>query len=186
MKYLVAIATLLVVVGCSKGTTPAAGAPEGSTTAVQPTGVWGGGGEMTLAFYNDRADPGATHPSFVIKSPDFQRSDEGVWEAQRVAATIYENQSETRLQAGSARYDQNARTATLTGGVSFERGVQHADLEDLVWVNDERLARTDKPVRIAEPGRVLEAEKMEYHPDESRIVLYGMKGTIDLKPEETK
>lgn len=181
---------LALAAGCGGKPAVAPGAAQGGAGAASSAdsagAAWAGGGEMTLAFYNDRDDPGATHPSFVLTSPNFQRSGEGLWEAQNVRATIYEDQSETRIEAGSARYDQNRRTAELSGGVKFDRGTQRCEAEDLIWYNDERVARTERPVRLEEAGRTLQAEKMEFYPAESRIVLHEVRGVIALKSEESK
>lgn len=142
----------------------------------------GPGGRMTEFFFY-RAGPGGVEqrPSFVMRTPEVSITVEGEALLEQVEAEIHGRDNEiTTIRAERGRFDQQTKTATMEGAVVLEQGTMRVEMEDLVWLDEERMAKTEKPVSIYDEGAALHADNLEFHPDESALLLDNMTGGVEL------
>jgi lipopolysaccharide assembly outer membrane protein LptD (OstA) len=179
MKRLVVILLALAgVAACEKETPPA------SVTPAEPAGAApvADNAPMTEFFFY-RAGPGGVEqrPSFVMRTPKVSINVEGEAVLEDVQAEIYGRNNEvTKIWAEHGRFDQESKTATMKGKVVLERGTMQVEMEDLVWSDEDRLAKTRKPVRILDEGSELHADNMAFHPDENALLLDNVVGDVKL------
>ncbi len=134
-------------------------------------------------FFFYRAGQGGVEqrPSFVMRTPAVSITVEGEALLEQVEAEIHGRDNEvTTIRAERGRFDQQAKTATMEGAVVLERGTMRVEMEDLVWLDEQRMARTDNPVRILDEGAELAAENLEFHPDEGALFLDNLAGDVTL------
>ena len=187
VRALVAVLLISGIAGCApdKKAAGTGATPEGSASAAGSGGfsMWG---SMRLAFFDDSLGSTDPKPSFEVTSPECRLLGENVWEIQNAQAVIYGRDSgEYRIKAGTARFDGVTKSAVLGGGVLLDAGDQRIEMEDVTWVNGERVAKTERPVTITSAGTTMHAEGMQFRPDpgtdpEQYIQLYKVNGSFDL------
>ncbi|MFO7976387.1 MAG: LPS export ABC transporter periplasmic protein LptC [Candidatus Hydrogenedentota bacterium] len=179
MKRLVIILFALAgLAGCGKEEPPATVIPRKSS---EPAPVAGKARMTEFFFY--KADPGGVEqrPSFVMRTPKVSINAEGEAILEDVQAEIYGRNNEvTKIWAENGRFDQETKTATMKGDVVLERGAMQVEMEDLVWSDETRVAKTQKPVRILDEGTELHADNMAFHPDENALLLDNVVGDVKL------
>lgn len=143
-------------------------------------------GSMSLAFFDDALGAANPRPTFEVTSPQCSMMGENVWQILHAQAVIYgQDTTAYRLQAGSARFDGVAKSATMQGGVQLDTGTLLMTMEDVTWRNTERIATTDNPVTVTGPGMNLHAQGMRLIRDQEIIELHKVQGSFDLTKEET-
>jgi len=138
--------------------------------------------QMTEFFFY-RAAPGGVEPrpSFVMRTPRVSITIEGMAVLEQVEAEIYGRDNLlTTIGAERGRFDQETKTATMEGNVVLERGTMRIDMQDLVWRDEERMAKTEKPVHITDEGTQLSADNLEFHADEDALLLDNLTGDVTL------
>jgi Lipopolysaccharide-assembly, LptC-related len=156
------------------------GAPTGETAAPKAQE------EATFYFFEDNADSeGEQKPSFEMRG-DISMNAERVVSCKNTRSIIRPRTGEeVHVSAASGRYDPNAQTAIMEDGVVMEVDTMRIELVDLLWVNEERTAKSNKPVKIIDGDTVLEASSMEYSRDTGLLLLRDAAGTIKLEGGET-
>ncbi len=136
----------------------------------------------------DRAD-GPEQPSFRVRTPHMEWIREGedaeigTARFRDAEAVIFSPDGpDTVLTAGEGLLDPDAKSASLTGGVTLERGPLRVELDDILWSDADHVARSDHPVRIADGANRIEAATFEYYPVDEIINLTGVTGTVLLEP----
>ncbi|HOF41440.1 MAG TPA: LPS export ABC transporter periplasmic protein LptC [Candidatus Hydrogenedentes bacterium] len=140
-------------------------------------------GARLTEFFFYRASAGGVEqrPSFVMRTPAVSITAQGEALLEEVEAEIHGRDDEvTTIRAQRGRFDQQAKTATMEGAVTLERGTMRVEMQDLVWLDEERVARTEKPVHILDAGAELSAENLEFYPDEGALVLTNLAGGVTL------
>lgn len=191
MKRLVVAVLLVAVAGCGDRSGTPAGPPEETatpqpteTTAEQAAPMAMTGQDMNLFFFDKQQTGGEDKPSFSLFSRACTLDAEGVWSFKEASAVIYSRQGEeTQLTAGEGRFDKTNERASLGGGVTVHMGAMQAELQDMQWLNEERVAQSDNPVTIREGETLLSAATFRFHPDDSLLVLTDVTGELSL--EET-
>ena len=175
----------LLAAGCSSPEPPETPSPENAVedqVALPPDEEGAMAGDMTLRLFDEQAGPeGARHPLFTITSPSFFGHGEGQWGFNDAQATIREpNGDIIEMRAGTGEVNQQTRQAVLRDSVTVTARGLRLELEELEWLNDERIARSEKPLEVVvESGRV-QAESMELHPAEDRLYLNKVRGSLRL------
>jgi len=158
---------------------PVPGAPDAPDGAQPPPPA----AARLTEFFFYRAGQGGVEqrPSFVMRTPAVSITVEGEALLEQVEAEIHGRDNDvTTIRAERGRFDQQAKTATMEGAVVLERGTRRVEMADLVWLDEERVARTEKPVRILDEGAELGAENLEFHPDEGALLLDNLTGDVTL------
>lgn len=202
--YCLLVAALLAT-GCGGPATTPEGAPPASTTPGTATGPAASqappvrraaarpedmtlGGDMTLRFFENvlEADQ-PQRPTFEISSPRCAMTEENVWTLEEARATVYSKErEETRFFAAAAIFDQNAETASLSGGVTVEMGTQRVEIEDITWSNADRTARSSRPVTVTDGETRLSAAAMEFLADSQTLLLNQLTGVVALTAPEAR
>ena len=139
-------------------------------------------GSMTLRFFEPSI--GGDQPqgaSFEVSSPKCSLLEDGVWALTPATAIIFGKGGEqTTIEAGSAQFDDNTKKASLKDGVKVDIGVQHVELQDMTWSNEEGVARSDNAVKITDGATLLSARGMEFRSESKTMLLKGVTGTVSL------
>lgn len=194
MRVLVPLLSLtLLLYGCSGPATPPAQPenhpePAPSDAATPPEqGPVNMSGSISLKFFEpDIGDGQARGATFEVSSPQSSMLEDGVWALTSAKAIVYgKDGGQTLFEAGSAQFDDNSKTAMLKGGVTVEIGSQHVEMEEMTWSNENRVARSDRPVKVTDGETRLAATAMEYEADTKTLLLHGVTGTISLEEGST-
>ena len=175
----------LLAAGCSSPEPPEAPSPEDAVEdqGALPRDEEGAmAGDMTLRLFDEQAGPeGARHPLFTITSPSFYGHGEGQWGFNEATAIIREPGGDTiEMQAGAGELNQQTRRAFLHDSVTVTARGLRLELEELEWLNDEGIARSDKPLEVVVESGSVQAESMELHPAEDRLYLNKVRGSLRL------
>lgn len=157
--------------------------PAGETKpAAEPQAVAASDNTM-LYFYDDvLATDQPKKPSFELQTPKFAMTEDKVWQVERATAIAYgKDGSETRFIAEAGVFDENTKTAKLSGGVSVTFGTQKVALQDMTWTNETHSAVSENPVTVTDGETNLKAARMEYHADNKTLVLHNLSGTVSMK-----
>ena len=182
------VLALALAWGCGSGLQPAApsGHPEpgGANFAEGRPAMEGRG--VTLALPRD--DPGGPHkPTLLLRADVYSVGEDDIWSLKDVRAEAYGAQEEAEpiiLEAGRARF-QETKMAYLKEGVVARVGSMRIELIDLEWINEERVGRTDHPVLIQTDDIRLNASSLRLYPDERRIVMTDVVGTLRFGRNES-
>lgn len=126
-------------------------------------------------------------PTFRVQAKTGSLKDEGMWVFEGAEAVIYgrdEGDEDVTLEAARGRFHQD-EGASLAGGITARVGAMVLELEDMVWINADREARTDKPVRIVDGATRLRGGTLRLYPDKRMFVLTDAKGVIRFDKEES-
>lgn len=178
--------------------TPSAPQPGGSSevpadgvTAPADASGFAASGAVEYYLYDERFDraDGPEQPSFRVRTPHMEWIREGedaeigTARFRDAEAVIFSPDGpDTVLTAGEGLLDPDAKSASLTGGVTLERGPLRVELDDILWSDADHVARSDHPVRIADGANRIEAATFEYYPVDEIINLTGVTGTVLLEP----
>ena len=159
-------------------------------------------GGITLYFYDEASSDGSY--SFMISSPKMEYivspGEDGNASQRRVLlhgaeAVISEHEGAgLRIRANKAVFDEAAKVATLSEGVTLEstgaEGIEplHVILNDIVWNDEDQAASSDHPVEITSGPIQLQAQRFRLFPKgdpdfrEGEVLrLYEVQGTIPLE-----
>jgi len=138
-------------------------------------------GVMTLRFFDDTPSGEVGElPRFELASSRCRYEEGDVWSFEDADAVIRgDRDTEMRIEAGFGRVDHRTKHAFMEGGVRLTTGDLIIDMQELTWSNSERVATTEKPVRIQQGGTDLHASSMQLFPDESRVILQEARGRIE-------
>ncbi|MFP4171768.1 MAG: LPS export ABC transporter periplasmic protein LptC [Candidatus Hydrogenedentota bacterium] len=179
------VALAFLAVGCSSPESPEVSEPEEAVEgqdALPPDEEGAMAGDMTLRLFDEQGGPeGSRHPLFTITSPGFFGNGAGQWGFNEATALIREPNGDTiEMRAGAGELNQQTRRAVLRDSVTVTARDLRLELEELEWLNDEGIARSDKPLEVvAEYGNV-QAEGMELHPADNRLYLNKVRGSLRL------
>ncbi|HEO71069.1 MAG TPA: hypothetical protein ENN80_07385 [Candidatus Hydrogenedentes bacterium] len=127
-----------------------------------------------LYLHDTRPTQGAPRkPAFAVQAESVALADQGVQSFQNARAVIHSADRQTEdilIDAGCGRIEE-AKSAYLEGGVVARIGSMRLDLEDLEWLNQQRLARTDRPVRIVDGSSRFRAAGMRLDMDAGELIL---------------
>ncbi|MDZ4857715.1 MAG: LPS export ABC transporter periplasmic protein LptC [Candidatus Hydrogenedentes bacterium] len=140
-------------------------------------------GNTTLRFFDDvlESDQPKT-PTFELRAPKLSMTEDNVWVVEQATAVAFaEDGSETTFVAGAGRFDDNTKTAILSGGVNVTFGTQQVALQDMTWSNETHTASSSNPVTVTDGETRLEAASMEYHAHTKTLLLHGLSGTVSMK-----
>ncbi len=197
MKRLLVIAALIAA-SCSPTSEPAAEphqapapvqeamAPAAETAAPAPPPAeenFATSGSTTLRFFENvlESDQPAT-ATFELRAPKLSMTEDNVWIVEQATAVAFgEDGSETTFVAGTGRFDNNTKTASLAGGVSVTFGTQRVELTDMTWTNETRTAASQNPVVVTDGDTRLEAASMEYQAGTKTLLLRDLSGTVSMK-----
>jgi LPS export ABC transporter protein LptC len=177
-------ATLAVLAGCGPPL-PAPEAERGPSTPEQAAEATMQ--NMTLRLYGAEGGDASGKPAFWVQAEQSTLLEEGVWAFENARAIIYGREgNETLLEAAHGQVDQREgrETALLDENVSLRAGDMTMQLQELEWINAERMARSDAPVTMEGQGSAITASALRYYPDEQRMVLKEVRGTLVLKGED--
>ena len=184
-----AVLTAVLAAGCGPAErTEREERPETPETTREAAGLDDNGeermaGDMVLRLFDESpgAD-GARRPVFTVSSPQFSHEGGGRWLFRDASAVILDpGGEEILLRAASGRMNQETREAWLEGDVTLQAEDMAMELQDVEWVNEDRVARSGKPLRVAVGETRFEASAMELWPDENRLRLTDVRGSIHLK-----
>lgn len=187
MRRLLLALVFLAAAGCGDRSQPSqeAAAPQSTEPSAEETARLAmTGQDMNLYFFDKQQTGGEDKPSFSLFSRACTLDTEGVWSFKEASAVIYSRQGEeTHLTAGEGRFDKANERASLAGGVTVHMGAMQAELQDMQWLNEERVAQSDNPATIRENETLLSAATFRFHPDDRLLVLTDVTGELSL--EET-
>ena len=104
-----------------------------------------------------------------------------MWAFEDAKAVIFSDEGEeTHVEAARGELDQNSDRAVLSQGVNLRVGDLEVRLEDLEWLNEERVAQSARPVHLVDGETVLDAAAMRLYPDDDMFVLQDVEGVIDM------
>lgn len=174
--------------GCGSGLQPQAPSvrpdPGGPGFAEGRPAMEGRG--VTLALPRD--DPGGPHkPTLLLHAEVYSVGEDNIWSLKDVRAEVCGAQEDAEpiiLEAGRARF-QETKMAYLNDGVVARVGSMRFELIDLEWINEERVGRTDHPVFIQTDDIRLNASSLRLYPDERRIVMTDVVGTLRFGRNES-
>ena len=139
---------------------------------------------VDLRLFDSRPTDGeARKPTLWIHADTFRIEEQNISSFQKARAVIYgkdRDDAEITLDAGSGRF-QESKMAYLKDGVNVKIGNMYLQLEDFEWINDDRLGRTDRPVTVTSEDLHLTASSMRLYPDERRIQMTGVAGTMRIE-----
>ncbi len=116
-------------------------------------------------------------PSFRVSAGKCTLGEANTWLLENAHAVIYNAKyGETELTAGRGRFDQTAKSAYLESGVTLHDQTMTVELEDVTWLNDEGIARSEKPLVVTDGETRLTADGMEFYAKERRLILKNVSG----------
>lgn len=122
-------------------------------------------------------------PTFWIHADAGQLAEgEKVWSLQKTKAIIYrEDDEDLHLEAIEGLFDQERQEVILKGAVRLSIGSLVVDLEDVVWINEENVATSNRPVHLENENITLDAKSLLIKPGENVLKLGEGSGSIRLK-----
>ncbi|MDQ1257938.1 MAG: hypothetical protein QG656_2546 [Candidatus Hydrogenedentes bacterium] len=188
-------ALLLFAAACGSKPVPPAEAPSvsapepaaASEPAAEPAGP-----EMTMTginiYMHDKRPTLGTprKPTFWVKAETFTSTEDGLRSFKNARAVVYsrkEGEPDIVFEAKNGWMKEEER-AFLDQGVVGTIGTMTLELEDIEWLNEERLAKTDKPVRMVDGEMHLDAATLRLYPDERKYVMTDAEGVLLLERKE--
>ena len=184
----VSILLLLLSAGCGGPETPSEPAPDPGTSVGNDNATLSGGTE--LAFWGKDVPPGVEQPpTFWVSADRFTLEETGgekVWMLEGTTAMLaVPDGDDANIKAGRCRFDEASRTAELSGDVTVRMGAKTIELTDMIWLNEEGVARSDNKLTVADGPSRFEAEKMAFTPSKNELVLEQVLGTVRPDAEGT-
>jgi hypothetical protein len=186
---------LLWFIACAPATPPQsadrASARQPSTERPEEASAENGvvmSGEMEFCLFDMGAlREGARKPTLVLRAPEYAHTEADTWTFKNVEAAIFsEGQEQTHIYAAQGELNRNEQFARLGGGATISSGTMRITLEEVEWVNEERLIRSDCPVEIFDGGNVLHAASLRYYPSKKELYLAEVTGRLTLTGKETQ
>lgn len=137
-------------------------------------------GVMTLRFFDDiPSEEMGDLPRFELASSRCRYEEGDIWTFENADAVIRgDGQQEMRIEAGFGRVDHRTKHAFMEGGVRLTTGDLIIEMEELTWSNADRVATTERPLRIMQGDTDLSASAMQMFPDDNIVVLEEARGRI--------
>lgn len=167
------LALALSILGACGDRAPASKpAPGPAKAAGEDTAVMRSRTNLYLYDSESATDGGAENPRFEVRDVEVVLSQKGAWSFENAKAIIYgRDGTQTELQAGRVELDQNQNQAKLTGGVTMKMGARTVELQDIEWLGDERVAKSDNPVTLRDGNTEIQAKRLRYDPDTKMLVM---------------
>jgi len=141
---------------------------------------------VNLRMWDTRPTDGAPRkPTFWVHADVFSRSEEEVWSLEGARAVIYGRSEEDELitiTAGRGRF-QEMKRAYLEGDIVARIQDMKLDMADIEWINEERVARTDRPLTLTMEDTHLKASSLRLYPDAKELVMTDVTGFLRLRKE---
>lgn len=157
---------------------------QGETSAATegaPAPLEGRAQGVDLRLFEPEPTPGGTRkPTFWLHTDTFTMSDAKTWSFENAHAVVYGEEGENadiEFEAGRGHLEED-KMAYLKDGVKAKIGDIALELQDIEWVNADRVARTDNPVSITMDGSNLKSAGLRIFPDQKKLVLNDVAGTI--------
>ncbi len=188
-RYALSVSVLLLLTSGCGNERPApknAAAPAPAQAELNRKAMEGRG--VDLRLYDSAPTPDAPRkPRFWVHADEYSLDEkEEIWSLANTEAVIYgkdEASESITLKAGSGRFQQE-KAAYLGDGVVAQMGGMTIELTDFEWINEERLGRSDHPVSIVTPDSNLTASSLRLYPDEKKIILTHVSGTMRFPAEK--
>ena len=150
--------------------------------AAQHPNMEGRGADFRL-FDGDPTTGPARRPRLWLHVDSFSLAEENIWSFKNARAVIYgrdEQMEDMFLEAGGGSY-QEGKSAYLKDGVIAKIGDMELDLQDIEWLNEEGLGKSDYALSIKTPDSDLKASSVRLYHRENKIVLTDVTGTLLLE-----
>ncbi|MFA6240451.1 MAG: LPS export ABC transporter periplasmic protein LptC [Candidatus Hydrogenedentales bacterium] len=201
-RSLAVVAALVVCASCTKppaspppaGTSPTAqaGAQPGAQTPVTQTPVPATGqngtdqvsmtGNLTFKLFDTTEEGVEQRPTFEVTAPQGSLLEGNVWALKNATAVVFgKDGEETRFEAGSARVDNEHKTALLSEGVKIQMGTRQIELQDVAWNNDKREALSENEATLTDGETKLNSKGMEFHADTQELILRNVVGKVSMQ-----
>jgi len=142
---------------------------------------------MTLYFYPGGPVAGEQRPSFEVSADDIEATAEREWTLKSAKAIIHRDEGpDVFIDAGSIWVDTEAERAVMEDSVVLEHGPLKVRLDELEYVEQERLITSEHPVVLERGDTRIAAQAMKYYPDEDRLMLDQGSGKVFKPAGETQ
>ena len=142
---------------------------------------------INLYLHDTRPTQGRPRkPTFWVQASSVSLIDAGAQSFEDAHAVLYGldgDAGDVVFDAARGRF-QEGESATLDGGVVARIGRMTVALQDIEWVNAERVARTDNPVRIVDGDTCIEAATLRLYPDRKEFCITDATGIISFERKE--
>jgi len=139
---------------------------------------------VDLWLYGTDPTAGADRkPTCWVHADAFTLEHDNAWSLESAKAVIYARDGDApdiRIEARHGRFEES-KMASLRNGVTAQIGDIWLKMEEVLWLNDERELRTDRPVSITARHMQLHAEALRLYPDKQEISMTRVTGTIELE-----
>jgi len=192
-KTLILAWVLLGFIGCTPTTPSQSGerysveqpSAEGSEEGSAEDGLVMSGEMEFRLFDMSSLSEGVKKPTLVLRAPEYSHTGADTWTLKDAEATIFsEDQQETYIHAAHGELNRDEQFARLGGGATINSGTMRITLEEVEWVNEEHLIRSDCPVEIVDDGNVLHAASLRYYPGKKELYLAQVTGELALTRKE--
>ena len=185
MRNLLATALILLAAGCGSDYAPPSQVTEGESEASSETGM--GFEEVDLYVFPSKQTVGVENlPLFHLHVGKLAVPEDNRYEFTDAEATVYGAAEEEplRFKAPEGHYEQGLR-ARLGGGVEGHSGTMSFFMEEVTWEKQEEddtgIVHSDHPVTIKDTGLHLDAKSLTMFPEQNKVILKNVSGTIDLE-----
>ena len=138
-------------------------------------------------FVTDPTTGAARNPTFWVHADKFSLSNEDIWSLTNAKAVIYSHsegeEEQIYLEAGTGRFQQETQMAYLKEGVIAHAGQMRIELNDIEWVNEQRVARSENPVSLETPNANISAATLQLYPDKKQLIMTGVQGAFQFDKE---
>lgn len=115
---------------------------------------------------------GAENPRFEVRDVEVVLDEKGAWSFMNPHAIIYgRDGSQTDLRAGRGYLDEKKKHAVLSDGVTMQMGTRTVQLQDIEWLGNDGVAKSDNPVTLRDGNTEIDAKRLRYDPDTKMLVM---------------
>ena len=138
---------------------------------------------VDLRLFDDRPTGGAPRkPTFWVHAEVFALEEDDIWSFEKARAVIYGRDAKDELitlEAGQGRF-QETKMAYLEGDIIARVHNMTLKMQDIEWINEEGVARTDSPLSVRTETSHLKASSLRLYPDEKRLVMTDVSGLLEF------
>lgn len=139
-------------------------------------------GNLTFKLFETAMEGEQQKPTFEVTSPQGSLLEDNVWALKNAKAVVFgKNGEETRFEAGSARFDNENKTAALSEGVVITMGTRRIELQDVSWNNDKREATSENEAVVTDGDTRLTCKGLEFHADTQQLLLRNVLGKVSMQ-----
>lgn len=179
---------LLLLAGCGHIYAPPPAEPHAANTAgstVSESMMEAKGVDLWL--YDEAPTAGADRkPTCWVHADAFTLENDNAWMLDRAKAIIYAREADTPdidIEARHGRFEES-KMAYLRDGVTATVGTVHLQMEDVEWLNEERVLQTEHAGSITTDTMQLDVESLRLYPAQHRIEMTRVTGTVTLEGNE--